>query len=61
MVNEHARLASQEASILTDDMAQVALAAQAAHDRAVEAEKQPCGYKERMLPRSTSSQSTLGR
>ena len=39
MVNEHARLASHEASILTDDMTQAALAAQAAHDRAVKAEK----------------------
>ncbi|KAI2488971.1 hypothetical protein MHU86_25634 [Fragilaria crotonensis] len=39
MVNEHARLASQEASILTDDMALAAVAAQDALERAVKAEK----------------------
>ena len=39
MVNEHARLASQEASILTDDMALAAMAAQDALERAIKAEK----------------------
>lgn len=39
MVNEHARLASQEASMLTDDMAHAALAAHEAQERAIKAEK----------------------
>lgn len=39
MVNEHARLASQEASILTDDMADAGQTAEEALERAVKAEK----------------------
>lgn len=39
MVNEHARLASQEASVLTDDMADAGQTAEEALERAVKAEK----------------------